>query len=93
MYGLKQAPRSWNSVLDKSLKDMGFQQSNNDPCVYISPGGANSVIIGVYVDDIVICEKSTDRIEEIKKALCNKFKVKDLGELEYFLGVNVCQNH
>ena len=52
---------------------MGFQQSSNDPCVYTSPRGANSVIIGVYVNDIVICGKSTDCIEEIKKALCNKF--------------------
>ena len=50
--------------------------------MYIFPGGANSVIIGVYVDDIVICGKSTDRIEEIKKGLYNKFKVKDLGELK-----------
>ena len=86
LYWLKQAPRSWNSVLDMSLKDMGFQQSNNDPCVFISPGGANSVIIGVYDDDIVICGKSTDRIEEIKKALCNKIKVKDLSEFKYFFG-------
>ena len=93
LYRLKQAPRSWNFALDKSLKDMVFQQSSNDPCVYIFPRGANSIIIGVYVDDIMICGKSTGCIEEIKEALCNKFKVKDLSELKYFLGVNVHQNH
>ena len=61
--------------------------------MYTSPGEANPVMIGVYVDDILVCGNSSDRIEDIKKALCNKFKVKDLGELKYFLGVNVCQNH
>ena len=62
LYGLKQAPRSWNSVLNKSLKNMGFRQSSNQPCVYISPGGANFIIIGVYVDDIMIFGKGTDCI-------------------------------
>ena len=41
----KQAPRCWNSVLDTSLKLMGFQQSNSDPCVYTSSGGVNKLII------------------------------------------------
>ena len=87
LYGLKQAPRCWNSVLDKSLK-----QSPSDPCVYISSGGADSLIIGVYVDDIVICGNDGSCIAEVKKSFSKKFKVKDLGELKYFLGVNVIQN-
>ena len=90
LYGLKQAPRFWNSMLGQSLNEMGFKQSSNDLYVYTFPGG---VLVGVYVDNIVICEESTDHINKIKKALCNKFKIKDLGELKYFLGVNVFQNH
>ena len=92
LYGLKQAPRCWNSVLDKSLKEMGFEQSPSDPCVYISSGEADSLIICVYVNDIVICGNDGSCIAEVKKSFSKKFKVKDLGELKYFLGVNVIQN-
>ena len=51
------------------------------------------LIIGVYVDDIILYGKSPSRIEEVKKELSKKFKIKGLGGLKYFMGVNVLQNH
>ena len=66
LYGLKQAPRCWNLVLDKSLKEMGFEQSPSDPCVYTLSGGADSLIIGVYVDDIVMCGNDGSCIAEAR---------------------------
>ena len=92
LYGLKQSPRCWNSTLDAHLKNMGYIQSSNDPCIYTSSEGELS-IIGVYVDDFVIAGESEVRIEQVKTALSQKFDVKDLGELHYFLGVQVIQNH
>ena len=71
---------------------MGYVQSTNDPCIYTSSGGELS-IIGVYVGDFVIAAKSSERIEQVKTALSQKFDVKDLGELHYFLGVQVIQDH
>ena len=71
---------------------MGYAQSTNDPCIYISTKGEAS-IIGVYVDDFVIAAETSGRIEQVKKALSKKFDVKDLGELHYFLGVQVIQDH
>ena len=53
LYGLKQSPRCWNHTLDAHLKDMGYIQSTNDPCIYTSSDGEHT-IIGVYVDDFVI---------------------------------------
>ena len=50
-------------------------------------------LIGVYVDDIVLAGESTERIAQVKEALSKEFDVKDLGELNYFLGVQVVQNH
>ncbi len=70
---------------------MGFVQSSNDPCIYTASEGV-TFLIGVYVDDIVIAGESSDRITEVKKALSEKFDVKDLGELNYFLGVQVIQD-
>ena len=92
LYGLKQSPRCWNYTLDAHLKSMGYVQSTSDPCIYTSAEGETS-IIGVYVDDFVIAAETTEKIKEIKTALSQKFEVKDLGELHYFLGVLVIQNH
>ena len=71
---------------------MGYVQSSNDPCIYTSSEGETS-IIGVYVDDFVIATESSGKIEEVKSALSQKFDVKDLGELHYFLGVQIIQDH
>ena len=84
LYGLKQSLRCWNSTLAAHLKDMGYVQSTNDLCIYTSSEGKLS-IIGVYVDDFVVTGESSERIEQVKAALAQKFDVKDLGELHYFL--------
>ena len=92
LYGLKQAPRCWNSVLNQKLKEIGFVQTVSDPCIYKAVSG-DSFIIGLYVDDILLAGKSKERMTEVKSVLSNMFEVKDLGELNYFLGVKVVQNH
>ena len=92
LYGLKQAPRCWNSVLDQKLKENGFVQTASDPCIYKAVSG-DDFIIGIYVDDILLAGKSKERMIEVKSVLSNMFEVKDLGELNYFLGVKVVQNH
>ena len=80
LYSLKQSPRCWNYVLDSHLKSIGFVQSSNDPCIYTALEG-----------DIILAGESSERIS-VKKALSEKFDVKDLGELNYFLGVQVVQD-
>ncbi len=67
---------------------MGFTQSKSDPCIYT--GGENS-IIGVYVDDMVLASRSKGMIKTLKKQLSEKFNIKDLGLLKYFLGISVDQ--
>ena len=64
----------------------------NDPCIYTLPEGELS-IIGVYVDNFVVTGESSGRIEQVETALAQKFNVKDPGELHYFLGVQVIQDH
>ena len=92
LYGLKQAPRCWNSVLDKALKEIGFIQSASDPCIYIATDG-EPFLIGVYVDDMLLAGKSKKQINNIKSTLSKRFDMKDLGELNHFLGVQVVQDH
>ena len=89
IYGLKQSPRCWNTALDEHLGKIGFIQSANDPCIYISSKG--SVALAVYVDDIIIAAGSELQMREVKQAIADKFNVNDMGELRYFLGVVVDQ--
>lgn len=69
---------------------MGFKNSLNDPCIYTGKGD-NKVIIALYVDDLIVCGKSLSDIDNVKRELSKRYKMKDLGELKTFLGVEVIQ--
>ena len=88
LYGLKQAPRCWNKELNIFLSDIGYSQSAADPCVYLKDGN----IIAIYVDDLIVMTDSEDEMISIKRSLADKFKMKDLGEINFFLGVTVQRN-
>ena len=93
IYGLKQSPRCWNTALDSHLKEMGFVQVGSDPCIYRAASSREEpFLLGVYVDDIVLATKSNVRLEEVKKALRQKFDIKDMGKLHHFLGMKIIQN-
>lgn len=91
LYGLKQAPRCWNTSIDDHLKSMNFTQSVSDPCIY-TKFDEDPLIIGVYVDDIIIAGNSDCNIQSVKNEIARKYSVKDLGPLHYFLGVNIVQD-
>ena len=83
LYGLKQSPRCWNSTLDEFLKQLGFVQSMSDPCIYVASDG--ELMVGVYVDDIVIGGESEKQTKEFELALGEKFDV-------YFLGMKIAED-
>ena len=92
IYGLKQSARCWNEAIGNYLKELNFIQSDADPCVYSKTEGELTFIC-VYVDDIIIATESDSNMNEIKQSLSNKYRIKDLGELSYFLGVKVVKDH
>jgi hypothetical protein len=85
LYGLKQASRSWNKTLVKYLLEIKFRQLKSDNCIFFN----NSLIIAVYVDDILILGQTLDLIQEFKSQLFQKFKARDLGELKNVLGISI----
>ena len=91
-YGLKQSARCWNNCIGNYLKEIDFVQSASDPCIYTSSEG-ELAIVAVYVDDLIIAAKTDVKMNKIKDALSRKYKMKDLGELNHFVGVKVVQNH
>ena len=90
LYGT-QSPRCWNQTLHTQLMEMGFKQTPSDPCIYTSLSDGLCVL-AVYVDDILIAGKCSKKNAQVKAALARRFRVKDLGELHYFLGVSIKQN-
>ena len=88
IYGLKQSPRCWNEKLCNHLKSASFKESGADPCVFIQSEQSNMKIIAVYVDDLILIAKTSSEIQQMKEGLSNTFKMKDMGQLHYCLGIN-----
>jgi len=89
---LKQAPRVWSDKIGEYLVTSGFQTSNADFSLYVKKTNHGIVVIVIYVDDLIITGDSVEDISDLKKLLKQKFEMKDLGELRYFLGIEVIQS-
>jgi transposase InsO family protein len=89
LYGLKQAGRIWNGTLHQYLLELGFKQLDSEPCIYIKDGNRSPIILGVYVDDIVIAAQDKQSRELIKRELQKRFTITDLGPMHHILGMRV----
>jgi transposase InsO family protein len=91
LYGLKQAPRAWNSKLDQELCNLGFRKCEEEHAVYRRSEGSSFLLVGVYVDDLIICGPDSSMIATFKQQMMSLFSVSDLGLLSYYLGIEVVQ--
>ncbi|GKA21489.1 putative RNA-directed DNA polymerase, partial [Tanacetum coccineum] len=89
LYGLKQAPRAWFERLSKALFDLGFKGSKTDPSLFIYSRGDTLLYILVYVDDIIVTGNNKGTIDNIICQLGSAFALKDLGPLNYVLGIEI----
>ncbi len=92
LYGLKQALRAWSDNIGQYLVTSGFQTSNANFSIYVKKKDHGIVVIVIYVDDLIITRDSDADIFDLKKFLKQKFEMKDLGELHYFLSIEVIQS-
>ena len=89
IYGLKQASRSWNLRFDETVKQYGFIQNEDEPCVYKKVSGSIVAFLVLYVDDILLIGNDIPTLQQIKTWLGNCFSMKDLGEAAYILGIRI----
>lgn len=89
--GLKQSGRNWNMMLHEFLIENEFVQSQADHCIYTKVSETEKVILLVWVDDIVVAASSVICLKEVKGKLQSKFKMKDLGNLSHFIGIDFTQ--
>ena len=92
IYGLKQASRQWYKCFTGILLNDGYDQSPVDNTLFAKLQGSSFIALIVYVDDILIASNSDDLVNNLKKNLAASFKIKDLGPVRFFLGLEVARN-
>ncbi|KRZ60184.1 Retrovirus-related Pol polyprotein from transposon TNT 1-94 [Trichinella nativa] len=92
IYGLKQASRAWYGMLDDILRSFGLNRLKNEPCIYFLWKNKIFLAVGVYVDDLLILSNNESSKNELKMALCERFKMKDLGKAHWCLGIRIVQD-
>jgi hypothetical protein len=89
LYSLRQAPRMWNAKLDSTLKGMGFGQNPHEEAIYRWGNGGNALLVGVYVDDLVITGTKDVEVAAFKEETKATFQMSDLGLLSFYLGIEL----
>ncbi|GJT69686.1 putative ribonuclease H-like domain-containing protein [Tanacetum coccineum] len=91
LYGLHQAPRAWYETLSTYLLDNGFQRGKIDKTLFIRRDKGDILLVQVYVDDIIFGSTKKSLCTEFEKMMHKKFQMSSMGELTFFLGLQVKQ--
>ncbi|GJW40632.1 putative ribonuclease H-like domain-containing protein [Tanacetum coccineum] len=91
LYGLHQAPRAWYETLSTYLFDNGFQRGQIDTTLFIKR--IKSDIVQVYVDDIIFGSTRKEMCTQFEKMMHKRFQMSSMGELTFFLGLQVTQKN
>ena len=89
LYGLKQALRIWYTRLNDFLLSIGFRASKVDTSLFIFRVGTNICYLLVYIDDILFMSSNSLLLQRLIQLLSLEFKLRDLGYVHYFLGIEV----
>jgi hypothetical protein len=93
LYGMKQAPRAWYYRLHNFLQDKGFKKGIVDSNLYIKSEGDNLLFVLVYVDDIIFGCTNESYVHWFANSMKTEFEMSMIGELSYFLGLQVNQSY
>ncbi|GJW79346.1 putative ribonuclease H-like domain-containing protein [Tanacetum coccineum] len=93
LYGLHQASRAWYETLSTYLLDNGFHKGQIDKTLFIKRHKDDILLVKVYVDDIIFGSTKKELSTEFEKLMHDKFKMSSMGELTFFLGLQVQQKH
>ncbi|KAJ9545247.1 hypothetical protein OSB04_024954 [Centaurea solstitialis] len=91
LYGLKQAPRAWYETLTDYLLGVGYKKGTIDPTLFLKRSGKDLIIVQIYVDDIIFASTKPEMCQEFENTMKSQFKMSMMGELTFFLGLQVRQ--
>ncbi|GKE68958.1 retrovirus-related pol polyprotein from transposon TNT 1-94, partial [Tanacetum coccineum] len=88
LYGLKQEPRQWYLKFDSFMQRAGYKRYAMDHCCYLKKVGSSSIILLLYVDDMLVAGSDMAEIKKLKRQLSQEFEMKDLGPAKQILGMS-----
>lgn len=92
IYGLRQAPRAWYENFANRLLELGFCISASNQSLFVFIKDTIKIYLLLYVDDIILTGNDATFINDLIVSLSSTFKMKDMGALSYFLGINVTRS-
>ncbi|GJW58044.1 putative ribonuclease H-like domain-containing protein [Tanacetum coccineum] len=92
LYGLHQAPKAWYDTLANYLLCNGFERGKIDQTLFIKRHKGHILLVQIYVDDIIFGSTKKELCDEFEKLMKDKFQMSSMGELTFFLGLQVQQN-
>ncbi|GJR45813.1 putative ribonuclease H-like domain-containing protein [Tanacetum coccineum] len=93
LYGVHQAPRAWYETLSTYLLGNGFQRGKIDKTLFIRRDKGDILLVQVYEDDIIFGSTKKSLCTEFEKMMHKKFQMSSMGELTFFLGLQVKQKN
>ena len=91
LYGLKQAPRAWYETLAQSLLESGFTRGTIDKTLFYINNGNDLLLVQIYVDEIIFGSNNDKLCQKFSKLMQSRYQMSMMGELSYFLGLQVKQ--
>ncbi|GKD97596.1 retrovirus-related pol polyprotein from transposon TNT 1-94 [Tanacetum coccineum] len=92
LYGLKQAPRAWYDMLSSFLISQQFSKGAVDPTLFTRHARNDILLVQIYVDDIIFASTNTAMCDEFANQMTNKFKMSMMGQMSFFLGLQISQS-
>jgi len=92
LYGLKQAPRKWYERLSNFLLSHGYEREMIDKTLFIKKANSEIILVQIYVDDIIFGATKDSLCEEFVATMQGEFEMSMMGELSFFLGLQVKQS-
>lgn len=89
LYGLKQSPRTWFGRFTQAMKRFGYREGNSDHTLFIKCKDGKVTLLSIKVDDMIVIDDDMNEIEQLQEYSSSEFEIKDLGGLQYFLGIEV----
>lgn len=89
IYGLRQSPRAWFDKFSTFLLEFGFKCTHGDPSLFVYLHGADVIYLLLYVDDMLLTGNNDQLIQKLLVTLNRTFRMKDMGPVHYFLGIQV----
>ncbi|GJU33188.1 putative ribonuclease H-like domain-containing protein [Tanacetum coccineum] len=91
LYGLHQAPRAWYATLSTFLLKSGYRRGTIDKTLFIKKDKNDIMLVQVYVDDIIFGSTKRSWCDEFEALMKSRFQMSSMGELTFFLGLQVKQ--